>query len=175
MFAVATLGCMIAGNIESLWLFRAMQGLCAGAPLVVGRAIIRDRFQGPEAQRLMSQVTLIFGARAGDCAGLGGVLLNTLGWRSIFGLLLALTLLTLAWTWRALPETLPRRGAQPLHPRALWRNYRAVLAQARLPAAGAAFPRSTSRRSSSTSPARRRTSSTCSAFRPTDSRGCSCR
>ena len=51
---------MIAGNIQSLWLFRALQGLSAGAPLVVGRAIIRDRFHGPEAQRLMSQVTLIF-------------------------------------------------------------------------------------------------------------------
>ena len=129
VFAVATLGCMIAGNIESLWLFRAVQGLCAGAPLVVGRAIIRDRFQGPEAQRLMSQVTLIFGVAPAIAPVLGGVLLNTLGWRSIFGLLLVLTIATLVWSWRSLPETLPLAARQPLHPRALWRNYRSVISK----------------------------------------------
>jgi DHA1 family bicyclomycin/chloramphenicol resistance-like MFS transporter len=130
VFAFATLGCMIAGNIESLWLFRALQGLCAGAPLVVGRAIIRDRFHGPEAQRLMSQVTLIFGLAPAIAPVLGGLLLNTLGWRSIFGLLFLLTLAALLWSWRALPETLPQAARQPLHPRALWRNYRAVLVRA---------------------------------------------
>ena len=31
VYALATLGCAIAGNIESLWLFRALQGLSAGA------------------------------------------------------------------------------------------------------------------------------------------------
>ena len=46
IYAFATLGCVIAGNIETLWLFRAAQGVCAGTGLVVGRAIIRDRFQG---------------------------------------------------------------------------------------------------------------------------------
>ena len=51
IFALGTLGCAIAGNIESLWLSRALQGLSAGTGLVVGRAIIRDRFHGPEAQK----------------------------------------------------------------------------------------------------------------------------
>jgi DHA1 family bicyclomycin/chloramphenicol resistance-like MFS transporter len=127
VFAFATLGCAIAGNIQSLWLFRLLQGLCAGAPLVVGRAIIRDRFHGPEAQRLMSQVTLIFGVAPAVAPVVGGLLLNVLGWRWIFWLLLGLTLALLAWCWRALPETLPVAMRQPLHPRALWRNYRAVV------------------------------------------------
>jgi DHA1 family bicyclomycin/chloramphenicol resistance-like MFS transporter len=129
VFAVATLGCMIAGNIESLWLSRALQGLSAGAPMVIGRAIIRDRFHGPEAQRLMSRVTLIF-CIAPAIAPVRGLLLNTLGWRSIFGLLLVLTFVTLVWSWRALPETLPPAARQPLHPRSLWRNYRAVMSRA---------------------------------------------
>jgi hypothetical protein len=58
VFALGTLGCAIAGNVQSLWLFRALQGLSAGTGMVVGRAIIRDRFRGPEAQRMMSQITL---------------------------------------------------------------------------------------------------------------------
>ena len=32
-----------------------------------------------------------------------------------------------AWAFVRLPETLPRAARQPLHPRALWRNYRTVL------------------------------------------------
>lgn len=127
VFGIATLACAIAGNIQSLWLFRALQGLCAGAGLVIGRAIIRDTFQGPEAQRLMSQVTLIFGIAPAVAPIVGGALLNTFGWRSIFWLLLGLSLATLVWAWRTLPETLPREARQPLHPRALWRNYRAVI------------------------------------------------
>ncbi len=127
VFAVATLGCAIAGNIESLWLFRALQGLCAGAPMVVGRALIRDRFHGPEAQRLMSQVTLIFGIAPAIAPVIGGVLLNAFGWRSIFWFLLAFVLALLGWCLRSLPETLPPAARQPLHPRALFRNYRAVL------------------------------------------------
>jgi len=127
VFAFATLGCAIAGNIESLWLFRTVQGLCAGAPMVVGRALLRDRFHGPEAQRLMSQVTLIFGLAPAIAPVIGGVLLNAFGWRSIFWFLLAFTLALLGWCLRALPETLPPAARQPLHPKALWRNYRTVL------------------------------------------------
>ena len=126
-FALATLGCAIAGNIESLWLFRALQGVSAGAGLVVGRAIIRDRFDGAEAQRLMSQITLVFGLAPAIAPVLGGLLLTAYGWRALFWTLLGLTLALLAWAAKALPETLPREARNTLHPRVLWRNYRSVL------------------------------------------------
>jgi DHA1 family bicyclomycin/chloramphenicol resistance-like MFS transporter len=129
VFAIATLACAIAGNIESLWLFRAIQGLCAGAGMVIGRAIIRDRFDGAQAQRLMAQVTLIFGVAPAIAPVVGGALLNLFGWRSVFWFLLAFTLATLVWAWRSLPETLPPSARQPLHPRALWKSYRAVLSR----------------------------------------------
>jgi MFS transporter, DHA1 family, multidrug resistance protein len=127
IYALASLGCAIAGNIESLWLFRALQGLSAGSGLVVGRAIIRDRFDGPEAQRLMAQTTLVFGVAPAIAPVIGGAVLNLFGWRAIFWLMLAFSLGVAAWTVRQLPETLPRAKRQPLHPRALWNNYRAVL------------------------------------------------
>ena len=76
IFALGTLGCAIAGNIQSLWLLRALQGLSAGAGLVVGRAIIRDRFHGAEAQRMMSQMTLVFGLAPALAPIVGGLLLN---------------------------------------------------------------------------------------------------
>jgi DHA1 family bicyclomycin/chloramphenicol resistance-like MFS transporter len=127
VYALATLGCAIAGNIETLWLFRALQGICAGSGLVVGRAIIRDRFQGHEAQRVMSQITLVFGIAPAIAPVLGGLLLNAFGWRSIFWVLLALVIALLTWSAKSLPETLPPAQRQSLHPRTLWRNYVSVL------------------------------------------------
>ena len=127
VFALGTLGCAIAGNIESLWLSRVLQGLSAGAGLVVGRAIIRDRFHGPEAQRMMSQTTLVFGLGPALAPIVGGALLNLLGWRSIFWGMFAWTAIMIVLCVRALPETHPVASRQPLRPRALWRNYRHVL------------------------------------------------
>jgi MFS transporter, DHA1 family, multidrug resistance protein len=127
VYAIATLGCAISGNIESLWLFRILQGLSAGTGLVVGRAIVRDRFQGPEAQRLMSQMTLVFGIAPAVAPVIGGAMLNLFGWRAIFWTLFVLVVCVFFWAARSLPETLPRAARQPLRPRALWHNYRAVL------------------------------------------------
>jgi MFS transporter, DHA1 family, multidrug resistance protein len=127
VFAITTLGCAIAGNIETLWLFRALQGVCAGTGLVVGRAIIRDRFHGAEAQRLMSQITLVFGIAPAMAPVMGGVLLNTMGWRSIFWTMLVLVIALLVWSVRSLPETLPVHARQSLAPMQLWKNYSSVL------------------------------------------------
>ena len=127
VFALGTLGCAIAGNIESLWLSRVLQGLSAGSGLVVGRAIIRDRFHGAEAQRMMSQMTLVFGIGPAVAPVAGGVLLNLLGWRSIFWAMLAWTVAMIGVCVQSLPETLAAAHRHRLRPGALWRNYRAVL------------------------------------------------
>jgi len=131
VYAFATLGCAIAGNIETLWLFRTAQGISAGTGMVVGRAIIRDRFQGAEAQRLMAQVTLVFSIAPAIAPVIGGALLNTLGWRSIFWILLLWVLIVLAWSTRNLPETLHPSHRHVLRPGVLWRNYKNVLAEPR--------------------------------------------
>ena len=127
LYALATLGCAIAGNVETLWLFRAMQGICAGSGMVVGRAIVRDRFRGPEAQQVMSQITLVFGIAPAIAPVVGGLLLNAFGWRSIFWVLFVVVLALLAWTARSLPETLSAGHRQSLHPRELWHSYVNVL------------------------------------------------
>jgi MFS transporter, DHA1 family, multidrug resistance protein len=127
VYALATLGCAIAGNIETLWLFRAIQGISAGTGMVVGRAIVRDRFRGSDAQQVMSQITLVFGIAPAIAPVMGGVLLNAFGWRCIFWVLFVVVVALLGWTARSLPETLPVASRQSLHPRQLWRSYVNVL------------------------------------------------
>ena len=84
VFALGTLGCAIAGNIQSLWLFRVLQGLSAGSGLVVGRAIIRDRFQRRRsaAHDVADDARVRHRSRAR--ADRRRRALNLLGWRSIF-------------------------------------------------------------------------------------------
>src|SRR5690606_5444929 len=60
VFAIASLGCAAAHSIEYLWAFRVLQGISAGAGVVVGRAIIRDVYEDVAAAKLLSVVTMIF-------------------------------------------------------------------------------------------------------------------
>lgn len=126
LFAAATAGCALATSFEMLLLFRALQGICAGAGMVVGRAIIRDRYDGADAQRLMSQVSFIFGFAPAIAPIIGGFVLGAAGWRAIFWLLAVFTLLLVAASLAALPETHPRERRTRFALRPLLHTYRAV-------------------------------------------------
>lgn len=126
-FAAASLMCALAQSIEWLWLGRAMQGLCGGAGMVVGRAVIRDIYDGAQAQRLMSRVMTIFAVAPALAPIVGGALLALAGWRSIFVFLTLFGAVLTVVCWRHLPETLAREARQPLHPVSLGRAYAKVL------------------------------------------------
>ncbi len=70
---------------------------------------------------------MVFGIAPAVAPVIGGALLNTLGWRAIFWVLLMWVIATTLWTAKRLPETLPPASRQPLHPRRMWRNYVDVL------------------------------------------------
>ena len=127
VFVLASIGCALSGTIETLLAFRALQGMSAGAGLIVGRAIIRDCFDGVEAQRLMSTVSMIFGIAPAIAPITGGWVIAFARWPMIFWLLaafaLALWLACLAW----LPETHPHEQRAPLSARHLGRTYRQIL------------------------------------------------
>ena len=127
LFGVASLVCAFAPSIEWLWAGRALQGLTGGAGVVVGRAVVRDLYDGAQAQRLMSRVMMIFAVAPAIAPMIGGVLLAIAGWRAIF-VFLALFAAALAYlTSRYLPETLPVAARHPLHPVSLGRAYAKVL------------------------------------------------
>ena len=128
VFAAASLGCALASSFSALLGFRMMQGLAAGAGLIVGRAIIRDRFAAADAQRLMAQVTLIFGVAPAIAPVIGGWLLNATGeWRPLFGALCLFALAVAAWCAWQLPETHAPALRTPFNPRTLGRTYASML------------------------------------------------
>ena len=131
LFALASLGCALAPSFGALLFFRGLQGVAAGAGLIVGRAIIRDRFGGADAQRLMSQVTLIFGIAPAIAPVIGGWLLAYSGeWRPLFGFLALFSLLVAVWCVWMLPETHGEALRTPLRPKTLARTYSSMLRDA---------------------------------------------
>ena len=74
VFALASVGCALSQTIGQLVFFRALQGMSAGAGMVVSRAIIRDMFAPADAQRVMSQVTIYFGVAPAVAPMIGGLI-----------------------------------------------------------------------------------------------------
>lgn len=124
IFVGASVGCALSTDLTTLLVFRALQGLSAGVGMIVGRAVIRDLYHGHDAQRLMSQVSMIFGIAPAIAPIIGGwILLSGAGWPLIFWFLVVFSLLLLVATARFLPETHPVEARTSLSPRGLLRDY----------------------------------------------------
>jgi MFS transporter, DHA1 family, multidrug resistance protein len=128
-FSIASVGCALATNVHMLMFFRGLQGATAGAGMIVGRAVVRDVFEGASAQRLMSNVATIFTIAPVMAPVLGGWFQVWFGWRSIFVFLVFLSSFLVLSCYRYLPETLAREGRQRLEFVFLARSYLKVLTQ----------------------------------------------
>jgi DHA1 family bicyclomycin/chloramphenicol resistance-like MFS transporter len=140
VFALASVGCALSTSLPMLLAFRVLQGLSAGVGLIVGRAVIRDVLHGDDAQRLMSQVSMVFGIAPAIAPVIGGWILGWDRWPAIFWFLVAFSVLLIAATWLALPETHPPAARLPLKAKPLLRGYWGIFANPRfqrLAAAGA--------------------------------------
>ena len=127
LFTLASVGAALATEMGVMLAFRALQGLSAGVGLIVGRAVVRDCRDGDDAQRLMSQISMIFGIAPAIAPVIGGVILGWSDWHGIFWFLAAFGLVLLVVTAWGLPESHPPENRVPLHPVTLARDYWSML------------------------------------------------
>ena len=123
VFTLASAGCALSHNIGMLIFFRALQGMAAGAGIVVSRAVIRDMFPPADAQRVMSQVTIYFGIAPAIAPLIGGFLFVHLDWHAVFWFLTAIGVALWIANQQLLPESLHSSQRQPLNLRHLMRGY----------------------------------------------------
>jgi DHA1 family bicyclomycin/chloramphenicol resistance-like MFS transporter len=131
VFALASAGCALSTSLPMLLGFRILQGLSAGVGLIVGRAIVRDALQGDDAQRLMSNISMIFGVAPALAPIVGGWILGWRDWQAIFWFLTAFALLLMVVTTLALPESHPPERRLPLNLRVLLSGYGDMLGNGR--------------------------------------------
>lgn len=123
VYSASGMACVMAPNFHWLLSLRVVQGLAAGAGMIVSRAVIRDCFAGPEAQKTMAQVTVVSGLGPAIAPILGGWLHVWFGWRGPFVFLGLLGVVLWCACWLGLPESLPRQSRQTMHPVRLLRSY----------------------------------------------------
>lgn len=125
IFILASIGCAYAPNVETLWFFRALQGASGGAGNTVARAMVRDLFEGPQAQRVMATVQMLFGIAPAVAPIIGGILLG-INWQIIFIFLAMYASLSLWAAMKYLPETMPPEKRMKLSAKNVIHSYKTI-------------------------------------------------
>ena len=105
MFVLASVGCALAPDIETLVALRFVQGLGAAAGMAIPRAVVRDLHTGHAAARMMSLLMLVFSVSPilAPLSGSGVIALT--GWRGVFWVVAVAAVLGLVAVLKVLPET----------------------------------------------------------------------
>ena len=102
-FVVGSILCGLAGEMWQLVLFRAIQGLGAGAITPVALAILGDLFAPAERARIQAIFGSIFVLAFLIGPTLGGIFADTIGWRWVFYINLPVTFVAMLGIWRLMP------------------------------------------------------------------------
>ena len=105
IYIVAAIGCAFSPSLNALVLLRFFlaTGACVG--MVGSRAVVRDLFSGSDIARAISLLMMIFGVAPIIAPGIGGIVVSSLGWRWLFGLLALIAGLILSTVALVLKES----------------------------------------------------------------------
>jgi DHA1 family bicyclomycin/chloramphenicol resistance-like MFS transporter len=127
LFIFASFGCVTAPSVEALIAFRFLQALGGCAAQVASMTLVRDLFPPREVARTFSLLMLILGVSPLLAPTLGGFIVTTFGWQSVFLILAAIV----AFIWIASYFWLPA-GRSPdssvrLNAKSIAKEYLAIL------------------------------------------------
>lgn len=115
LFTAASLACAYAPTLEWLIGARFIQALGGCAGMVISRAVVSDKCDAVGSAKVFSQLMLVMGLAPILAPMLGGLLVNTTGWQSIFLVLTGFSALAGLAVALGLPESLPAHvPRQPL-------------------------------------------------------------
>ncbi|MCK3777972.1 multidrug effflux MFS transporter [Ensifer sesbaniae] len=109
LFTVASIGCALASDIETLIAFRFLQGIGGAAGMVIPRAVVRDMHTGVQAARLMSLLMLVFSISPILAPLAGSAVIQFYGWRGVFYAVMIAAFIGLILLSTQLQETRPKK------------------------------------------------------------------
>ncbi|MFJ3692871.1 MFS transporter [Streptomyces sp. NPDC090052] len=114
IFTLGSALCSVAPNLESLVVFRMMQAVGGSMLNPVAMSIITNTFTEPrERARAIGVWGGVVGISMAAGPIVGGLLVDSVGWRSIFWINLPVGLAALLLTWRYVPESRAPKGRRP--------------------------------------------------------------
>ena len=87
LFAAASFGCMLAGGVWELVVFRSLQALAFGMEAAIRTALVKDAYEGESLKLAMTLVQSLMIVGPALAPFLGSFLVLALGWRGVFGFL----------------------------------------------------------------------------------------
>ncbi|WP_308915279.1 multidrug effflux MFS transporter [Jannaschia sp. LMIT008] len=109
LFMVATVGCLLAPDVETFLFFRLAQAAIVTA-MVLSRAVVRDLYPQDKAASMLGYVTMGMSVVPMVGPAIGGALETSFGWQSNFWLLLGAGGALWALAYLDLGETAPQAG-----------------------------------------------------------------
>lgn len=95
LFIVGSLLCGLSHSILMLILFRAVQGLGAGAVQPIATTIVGDLYPGPERAKVQGLLSSMWALASVIGPSLGGLIVQTIGWMWVFEINVPLGLLAI--------------------------------------------------------------------------------
>ncbi|HEY9094256.1 MAG TPA: multidrug effflux MFS transporter [Hydrogenophaga sp.] len=105
LFALASVGCVVTTDVNTLIALRFLQGLGAAAGGAIPRAIVRDLHTGTEAARLTSLLMLVFSVSPILAPLAGSGVIAVAGWRAVFACVAVAAVACMVMVFRSLAET----------------------------------------------------------------------
>lgn len=105
VFVIAGVGIFVCRSTEQLLVLRLVQALGAGLTIVNANAVVGDLFKPQDVARMFNTIALILMAAPLVAPVVGAVLLEWLGWRSVFAFLALYGVGAAVVTARLIPET----------------------------------------------------------------------
>jgi DHA1 family bicyclomycin/chloramphenicol resistance-like MFS transporter len=127
LFLLASVGAILAPNIETLIAARLLQGVGAAVGIAVSRAIVRDLYTSDQSARVMNLIAILMGAGPALSPTVGGVLMSLFGWESVFVFMIVAGLIIVTIVRFALIETVAPDPSR-IRPRVLLKSYRELAA-----------------------------------------------
>jgi DHA1 family bicyclomycin/chloramphenicol resistance-like MFS transporter len=105
VFTLGSLMCFAAPTLDWLIVGRAIQALGSSAGLIVSRAIVSDLYPREKMVRMIAYLTMVMVVAPTVSPLLGGLLVVTFEWHSLFVFMAGAGVVILLTAWRLLPET----------------------------------------------------------------------
>ncbi|GAA3734302.1 MFS transporter [Streptomyces tremellae] len=114
VFTIGSVLCSVAPNLETLVVFRMLQAVGGSMLNPVAMSIITNTFTEPrERARAIGVWGGVVGLSMAAGPLVGGVLVDSVGWRSIFWINLPIGLAASVLTWKFVPESRAAKARRP--------------------------------------------------------------
>jgi len=127
LYALASVVCIFAPNIQVLIVARFLQALGACAGPVLGRAIVRDLYEPERSIHVLAVLGTAMAIAPALAPIIGSWLLEFYGWRSSFVSMSIFGAIILIATFWTLEETNRYRGVSSITPRGILANFKILL------------------------------------------------